>query len=125
MFNTVAAGMVADELPKDMIPRFLEAIQEQAQHVFSGMGEAPKVPGLENESADQVMTAAENENGTSASLGEAVSLDKKRTIVEESPKPHLESIKESFPKKKSLPVKEPPKGNSSINSFFKPIPSKK
>ena len=26
MFNTVAAGMVADELPKDMIPRFLEAI---------------------------------------------------------------------------------------------------
>jgi hypothetical protein len=26
MFNTVAAGLVVDELPKDMIPRFLEAI---------------------------------------------------------------------------------------------------
>ena len=29
MFNTVAAGMVVDELPKDLIPKFLEAIQEQ------------------------------------------------------------------------------------------------
>jgi hypothetical protein len=71
------------------------------------------------------MTAADNDNGTSGSLVEAVLLDKKRTIAEESPNTNLESIKESFPKKKSLPVKEPPKGNSSINSFFKPIPSKK
>ncbi len=72
MFNTVAAGMVADELPKDMIPKFLEAIQEQAQHVFSGMGEVPKVPGLELENADQVMATADNDNGTSGSLVEAV-----------------------------------------------------
>ena len=26
MFNTVAAGLVVDELPKDLIPKFLEAI---------------------------------------------------------------------------------------------------
>jgi hypothetical protein len=58
------------------------------------MGEVPKVPGLELESADQVMTAADNDNGTSGSLVEAVSLDKKRTMAEESPKPNLESIKE-------------------------------
>ncbi len=32
----------------------------------------------------------------------------------------IEHVKEQFPKKKSLPVKEPPKGNASINSFFKP-----
>jgi hypothetical protein len=88
------------------------------------LGEAPKVPGLELESADQVMTA-ENDNGISGNLVEAIALDKKRTMVEETPKPHLDSMKESFPKKKSLPVKEPPKGNSSINSFFKPIPGKK
>ncbi len=54
----------------------------------------PKVPGLELESADQVMTATDNENVTSGSLVEAVSLDKKRTMAEESPKPNLESIKE-------------------------------
>ena len=88
------------------------------------MGEAPKVPGLELENVDQVMIA-ENDNGTSGNIVEAVSLEKKRTMVEETRKPDLESIKESFPKKKSLPVKEPPKGNSSISSFFKPVPSKK
>lgn len=41
MFETVAAGMIADELPKDLIPKFLEAIK--AAPVF--FGQAPQSPG--------------------------------------------------------------------------------
>jgi len=29
--------MVADELPKDLIPKFLEAIQEKEASIFQGM----------------------------------------------------------------------------------------
>lgn len=61
--------------------------------MFSGMGEAPKVPGLERENnADQVM--AENESGTTSNAVEMpVALDKKRTMNEESIK-HVENVKE-------------------------------
>lgn len=37
MFNTVAAGLVADELPKDLVTKFLEAIKEAESSVFFGV----------------------------------------------------------------------------------------
>jgi hypothetical protein len=37
MFETVAAGMIADELPSDIIPHFLEAIQSSQANVFIGV----------------------------------------------------------------------------------------
>ena len=53
-----------------------------------------------------------------------IALDKKRTVNEEV-REHVDSAKEQLPRKKSLPVKEPPKGNASISSFFKPKASNK
>ena len=61
--------------------------------MFSGLGEAPKIPGLERDNEDQVMNGAENDHGPSGNVVEAVSLEKKRTMVEE-PKPHLDNAKE-------------------------------
>jgi hypothetical protein len=37
MYTTVAAGMVADELPKDLVSKFLEAIQESETSVYHGI----------------------------------------------------------------------------------------
>jgi hypothetical protein len=40
MFQTVAAGMIADELPKDLVPKFLEAIQSNQGQVYMGVQQA-------------------------------------------------------------------------------------
>ena len=37
MYTTVAAGMVADELPKDLVNKFLEAIQEGEHTIYHGI----------------------------------------------------------------------------------------
>ena len=50
MYTTVAAGMIADELPKDLVSKFLEAIQENEATVYYGV--APP----SSESKDQEMT---------------------------------------------------------------------
>lgn len=37
MYTTVAAGMIADELPKDLVSKFLEAIQEHESTIYQGV----------------------------------------------------------------------------------------
>ena len=37
MYTTVAAGMIADELPKDLVNKFLEAIQEGEHTIYHGI----------------------------------------------------------------------------------------
>ncbi len=37
MYTTVAAGMIADELPKDLVSKFLEAIQEGEATIYYGV----------------------------------------------------------------------------------------
>jgi hypothetical protein len=37
MFQTVAAGLVADELPRDLVAKFLEALEESESSVYIGM----------------------------------------------------------------------------------------
>ena len=37
MYKTVAAGMIADELPKDLVNKFLEAIQEGEHTIYHGI----------------------------------------------------------------------------------------
>ena len=41
MFQTIAAGIVADELPKDLISKFLEAVKESENRVFQVAERAP------------------------------------------------------------------------------------
>lgn len=42
MHTTIAAGLIADELPRDLVPRFLEAVE--AANVFNGPGAVHSAP---------------------------------------------------------------------------------
>lgn len=101
MFHTVAAGLVADELPKDLIAKFLEAIEENMAAVYHGLQPiSPQKPAqIVSEEANSLPLPSQN-------------LDKKRSQPEE-----LEQLEEKtiidnpvLKAKKSLPVKAPPKG---------------
>lgn len=83
--------MVADELPRDMVARFLEVIQECEGTVYQGEG-GPK-------------SAAEH------ALEEARQEEKRRDHEEITQGEKSPEKKQEVLKKKSMPaVKEPPKG---------------
>ena len=116
MYTTVAAGMVADELPKDLVNKFLEAIQEGEHTIYHGIA-----PPKQEEYNDQEMPEVSRTN--------TMQTEKKRGLDEvegNETKSEALNAENLLLKRKSVTtiVKEPPKGMQSLNAFFKPKVSK-
>ena len=116
MYTTVAAGMVADELPKDLVNKFLEAIQEGEHTIYHGIA-----PPQQEEYNDQEMPEVSRTN--------TMQTEKKRGLDEvegNETKSEALNAENLLLKRKSVTtiVKEPPKGMQSLNAFFKPKVSK-
>ena len=100
MFQTVAAGMIADELPKDLISRFLDAIQSASERVY--FGEKPV----------DVDMLEEYRNTGKRPLEETASVESVQTPVVATP---VEPAK----RKPVAPItKEAPKGCQQLTNFF-------
>ncbi|TNV78757.1 hypothetical protein FGO68_gene3067 [Halteria grandinella] len=110
MFKTVAAGMIADELPRDLIPRFLEAIESSRSAIFFGVpSDTPTKPA----------------NPADVDMVEQYRINNKReleTTVAEQPSVQSPPPQETNKRKPVVvePIKkEAPKGMQQLTNFFR------